>query len=81
MEVKDASFGFDFDVVYDEINEGEKMRYTMGDGRKAIVTFNSEREPTTIIIPFDAENENAKDLQREEWQAILNHFKAYTEAH
>ena len=29
---------------------------------------------------FEAESENPVEMQRDGWQAILNNFKAYTEA-
>lgn len=81
MEAKDGSFGFDFEAVYDEITENKKIAYTMTDGRKAIVSFESGDNQTEITIVFDAEQQNPVEMQRDGWQAILNNFKKYTEAH
>ena len=44
MEAKDKSFGFDFGGVYDEIKINESISYTLGDGRKVTVTFNSQEK-------------------------------------
>lgn len=79
MEAKDGSFGFDFEYIYDEIIENQKIAYTMGDGRKAVVTFQGDETQTAVEIAFDAENQNPEDLQKNGWQAILNNFKAYVE--
>jgi uncharacterized protein YndB with AHSA1/START domain len=79
MEAKDGSFGFDFEGVYDEVRENEFIAYTMPDGRKVKISFNSKGEETEVIESFDAEKENPIDMQRDGWQAILNNFKKYTE--
>jgi len=81
MEAKDGSFGFDFEAFYDEIIIGEKFTYTMTDGRQASVILKSTGEFTEVTVTFDAETQNSDDLQREGWQAILNNFKKYAEAH
>lgn len=80
MEAKDGSFGFDFEAVYDEIKEGEKLVFTLGDGRKTTVTFEDHENATKVAVTFDAEMQNAIDMQRDGWQAILNNFKKYVEA-
>lgn len=81
MEAKDGSFGFDFEAVYDEVMENKKIMYTMTDGRQAIIEFNTENDQTEVVITFDAEEQNPREMQREGWQAILNNFKKYTESH
>lgn len=80
MEAKDGSFGFDFEGVYTEMNEGNDFSYEFG-GRMASVTFTSnESENSTVVtIEFDPENENPIELQQNGWQAILNNFKNYVE--
>jgi uncharacterized protein YndB with AHSA1/START domain len=78
MEAKDGSFGFDFEGVYDEVVEGQRLAYTMPDGRKVIVDFNSMGDKTSVTVTFDAETENSLDLQRQGWQSILNNFQKYT---
>lgn len=80
MEAKDGSFGFDFAATYTEINEGNSFRYAFGD-RAATVEMVEQDGRTEVTVTFDAETENPVDLQRQGWQAILNNFKKYTEAH
>jgi uncharacterized protein YndB with AHSA1/START domain len=80
MEAKDGSFGFDFGGTYDDVRTNELIAYTLGDGRKATVTFIAEGNATKVIVKFDAENQHPVDFQRDGWQAILNHFGKYTEA-
>lgn len=80
MEAKDGSFGFDFEAVYDEIISNKMIAYTITDGRKAEVIFESIDGGTVVTINFDAENQNSRELQQEGWQAILNNFKKYSES-
>lgn len=80
MEAKDGSFGFDFWGVYDDIIRNELISYTIGDERKASITFTNNENTTTIIETFEAENENPIDMQKAGWQAILDNFKKYVEA-
>jgi uncharacterized protein YndB with AHSA1/START domain len=79
MEVKDGSFGFDFDAVYSEINEGANFTYEFG-GRFATVEFIDQSEQTEIVVTFAPETENSIELQQNEWQAILDSFKSCTES-
>ncbi|HTM66004.1 MAG TPA: SRPBCC family protein [Flavipsychrobacter sp.] len=79
MEAKDGSFGFDFDAVYTEINEGKDFTYEFG-GRTATVKFKAQEDgQTEVIVAFDPENQNSLEMQKGGWQAILNNFKQYTE--
>lgn len=78
MEAKDGSFGFDFDAVYTEINQGDSFTYEFG-GRFATVEFKETNGQTDVIITFDPETENSIELQKSGWQAILDNFKKYTE--
>ncbi|MFY0696668.1 MAG: SRPBCC family protein [Balneola sp.] len=80
MEAKDGSFGFDFEAVYDEIIEHEKITYTLADGRKVTTTFEKLNGTTKVTTVFDAESENPIEMQRDGWQAILNNFKKYVES-
>jgi uncharacterized protein YndB with AHSA1/START domain len=81
MEAKDGSFGFDFVGVYDEVIVKERIAYTMGDGRIAIINFKPEgSDATRITETFEAEGENPVEMQKEGWQAILNNFKKYAES-
>ena len=80
MEAKDGSFGFDFGGVYDEVKKNELIEYTMGDGRKVVVTFAGNGNETKVVETFDAENTHSIEMQQGGWQAILDNFKKYTEA-
>ena len=79
MEAKDGSFGFDFTGEYDEVITNKLIAYTMGDGRKAKITFVNNNNQTQVTETFEAENENPHDMQQAGWQAILNNFKKYAE--
>src|SRR5690554_2618764 len=79
MEVKDGSFGFDFEAVYDEIIPFEKIVYTIEDGRKVVTVFENLNDKTKVTTIFEAENQNPVDMQKAGWQAILNNFKRYVE--
>lgn len=81
MEAKDGSFGFDFEATYDEVVPLKKLAMTLGDGRSAITTFEQNGDKTKVTTVFEAEDQNPVDLQRDGWQAILNNFKKYVEAH
>jgi len=80
MEAKDGSFGFDFEVIYDEVVDQKKIAYTMLDGRQSTTTFVEEGGKTKVTTIFDAETQNDVEMQRGGWQAILDNFKKYTEA-
>ena len=80
MEAKDGSMGFDFEGKYDTIIENELIEYTMGDGRRAIISFQENGDSVTISEKFDPEEMNPKELQEQGWQAILNSFKNYMES-
>lgn len=79
MEAKDGSMGFDFGGTYDEVKLHEVISYTMGDGRKVKIIFKGQGANTEVIETFDAETENPIEFQQQGWQAILDHFKQYTE--
>jgi uncharacterized protein YndB with AHSA1/START domain len=80
MEAKDGSWGFDFGGVYDNVEDFKLIQYTMGDGRKVNVTFNSSGDRTEVVETFDPESENSIEMQRSGWQSILDNFKKYTES-
>lgn len=79
MEAKDGSFGFDFNALYTEVTEYEKVAYMLDDGRNVEITFDSENGSTLVIITFDAEDQNPVELQKQGWQSILDNFKKYVE--
>lgn len=80
MEAKDGSFGFDFEAVYDAIEEGKSFSYEFG-GRNATVVFNPQGGQTEVVVTFDPESENPLEMQQAGWQMILNNFKSYAESH
>ncbi|MEP4534090.1 MAG: SRPBCC family protein [Cyclobacteriaceae bacterium] len=80
MEAKDGSFGFDFTATYDEVEEFKKLTYTIEDGRKVWVTFGESEGKTTVTTIFEAESQNAVEMQQGGWQAILDNFKKYAES-
>ena len=79
MEAKDGSMGFDFWGTYNDIKPHQYIEYTMGDDRKAWITFTANGNETKITESFEAETQNPVELQKMGWQAILNNFKQYTE--
>lgn len=79
MESKDGSEGFDFTGAYTVVVPHEKIAYTMGDGRKAVIEFIPIGNSTHLKISFDAENENPIEMQKQGWYAILTNFKEYVE--
>ncbi|MDW7672075.1 MAG: SRPBCC family protein [Bacillota bacterium] len=79
MEAKDGSFGFDFTGTYNEVQPQRSIAYTLDDGREVDVTFVSDGNSTNIVETFEAESQNSIEMQQQGWQAILDHFKKYTE--
>jgi uncharacterized protein YndB with AHSA1/START domain len=80
MAAKDGSTKFDFGGTYDAVEPNALIEYTMDDGRKVRVAFESDGEKTNIVESFDPETENTEELQRAGWQAILGNFKKYAES-
>ena len=79
MAAKDKSASFDFSGVYTNVTEHEVIEYTMDDGRKVSVKFETAPEGVQITETFEPENENSEEMQRAGWQAILNNFKKLVE--
>jgi uncharacterized protein YndB with AHSA1/START domain len=79
MEAKDGSMGFDFTGVYHKVKQYTLIDYTIDDGREVRVSFVSKGKLTTVRETFEAEQENAIEMQRAGWQSILNSFKDYVE--
>lgn len=80
MEAKDGSFGFDFNAIYEEVVDQQKIVYALEDGRQSTTIFKSKANKTQVKTTFDAETQNPVEQQRSGWQAILNNFKLYVEA-
>ncbi len=79
MAAKDGSFSFDFNGVYDEVIENQRIAYTIADGRKVDITFTPNGNGIHITERFEAENMHSQEMQRAGWQAILDNFKKYAE--
>ncbi|MEI6088159.1 MAG: SRPBCC family protein [Bacteroidota bacterium] len=79
MAAKDGSFSFDFWGIYEIIKENQLLKYTLGDGRKVSVEFISVGDDTRIVEIFEPEEQNALEMQKNGWQAILDNFKKYVE--
>ncbi|MDR0228463.1 MAG: SRPBCC domain-containing protein [Flavobacteriaceae bacterium] len=80
MEAKDGSFGFDLEAIYSELDLKKHFTYIMPNGREVKVVFTNDNGATEVNITFDGDGENAIDMQKAGWQAILNNFKTYVEA-
>ena len=80
MEAKDGSVGFDFAGTYTKIVENELIEYTVGD-RSAQVAFVQDHDASKVVVTFDAEEQNSIEQQKFGWQAILDSFARYVEAH
>ncbi|WP_295653656.1 SRPBCC family protein [uncultured Mucilaginibacter sp.] len=80
MAAKDGSFSFEFAGVYDKVIDHKLITYSLGDGRKVIITFASDDDDqTTVTETFDPETQNPIEMQRDGWQAIMDNFKKYVE--
>ena len=79
MEAKDGSIGFDFAGKYNKIEQYKLITSTLDDDREVQVSFVAKGNDTIVTEIFEAENENAIELQQAGWQTILDNFKKYVE--
>lgn len=79
MEAKDGSAGFDFEGVYTRVEPKKAIEFRMSDGREVQVEFLERDGEVQVKETFDAETENAPELQRQGWQAILDNFGRHVE--
>jgi uncharacterized protein YndB with AHSA1/START domain len=80
MEAKDGSSGFDFDGTYEQVKTNELIVYSISDERKVQVMFTKDDNTRTkMATTIEAESTNPIEMQRDDWQAILNNFKKYVE--
>jgi uncharacterized protein YndB with AHSA1/START domain len=79
MESKDGAEGFDFEGIYTRIVPRKLIEYRMSDGREVSVEFKSQGDGVLVKETFDAETQNAPELQRQGWQAILDNFARHVE--
>jgi len=80
MSARDGSFSFDFGGKYDQVIAGQKISYTLDDGRKVSVDFLKIDNGVKVVEIFEAENINPLEMQKAGWQAILENFKKYAES-
>jgi uncharacterized protein YndB with AHSA1/START domain len=80
MESKDGSEGFDFEGTYTRVIPQKTIEYRMSDGREVKVEFVERGGGVVVKETFDTEAENAPELQRQGWQAILDNFSRHVEA-
>ncbi|HYC46980.1 MAG TPA: SRPBCC family protein [Burkholderiales bacterium] len=80
MEAKDGSAGFDFEGTYTRVVPHQLIEYRMSDDREVKVEFAERAGGVLVTETFDAETENAPELQRAGWQAILDNFRRHVEA-
>lgn len=79
MAAKDNSTQFDFTGTYDAVEECARLEYTMSDGRRVQVVFETTSDGVRVTETFDPESENSEEMQHAGWQAILDNFKKYVE--
>ena len=79
MEAKDGSEGFDFEGTYTRVVPRKLIEYRMDDGRQVAVEFSEQPGRVLVRETFDAETQNAPEMQREGWQAILDNFARHVE--
>lgn len=80
MAAKDKSASFDFTGTYTNVQNHERIEYTMDDGRQVQVEFAERPDGIHVTETFDPEQQNPEEMQRSGWQAILDNFKKYVEA-
>lgn len=80
MEAKDGSVGFDFAGTYTRIEPLQLIEYSFGE-RMAQVAFADSADGVQVTVTFDSENVYPIEQQRGGWQAILDSFGRYVEAH
>lgn len=80
MAARDGSVSFDFEGTYDEVHENQLISYSIGDGRKVDIRFETVADGVKVVESFEPETVHEEELQRQGWQAILNRFKAHVES-
>ena len=80
MEAKDGSAGFDFEGQFRSIQHHRLIAFALEDGRNVRVEFITVGSDTRIVETFEAEEQNAAELQRQGWLCILENFKRHVES-
>lgn len=79
MKTKDGQTHFDFEGIYDEVIEKEKISYTLSDGRKSVIEFTLAGDDTLISESFEPEPNMPLKDQEQFCAAVLAQFKQYAE--
>ena len=77
MAARDGSASFNFNGTYDVVEPEQRIEYTIEDGRKVVIIFETIGNAVVITESFDPENMNPPELQQQGWQQILNNFAQY----
>lgn len=79
MEPKAGGEGFDFTGKYTKVELYNSIDYTIDDGRKVHIIFESAGKKTRVIESFETETMNPVEMQRNGWQFIMDNFVKYVE--
>jgi uncharacterized protein YndB with AHSA1/START domain len=71
---------FDFEGVYNEIVEPERLVFTIVDGRPVTVTFAEDEGKTKLTLALTLETTYSEEQQCEGWTAMLVHLGEYLAA-
>jgi|GEM_PF-403589 len=80
LSLRDNSTSFDFKGQFSRIIKGEVIEYILDDSREVITRFKCEDEGVRITQEIDPDKETSEEEQAQGWQAVLDHFKLYSEA-
>ncbi|QQR60438.1 SRPBCC domain-containing protein [Candidatus Uhrbacteria bacterium] len=75
----DGKNDFDFEGVYNELVEPERIVYTIADGRPVTIVLSDEGGKTKVSLTLTLEDENSAEQQREGWGLMLKHLGEYLE--
>ena len=80
MEARDGSMAFDFEGTFIDVVAPRRIEFRLEDERQVVVEFVEDGDRVTVRETFEAESENAAELQRQGWQAILDNFARHVES-
>ncbi len=79
MASRNGSASFDFEGVYDQIENHRHITFTLLDSRVVTIDFLDFGHSTRVVERFEAEETFPIEYQRDGWQAILDNLKKHTE--
>ena len=65
--------------MYETVRPEQLLNYTLTDGKNVAVSFYVLGVQTRVSICFDTEPLNCPEMQRQDWQSIVDRFKRYVE--